>query len=101
MDKIVKNSKALDLKRAEAKKKAEEKARKENKELAEKFEKNEKKRNEKIQRKFNEKRRHERMVFQNDQKHYFEQRNMSMTRKREEDDEVNKALFKFEEHMRK
>ena len=41
------------------------------------------------------------MVFQNDQKHYFEQRNMSMTRKREEDDEVNKALVKFEEHMRK
>jgi hypothetical protein len=51
--------------------------------------------------KLHEKRRHEKIVFQNDQKHYYEQRNMSMTRKREEDDEVDKALVRFEEHMRK
>lgn len=42
---------------------------------------------------------HERLVYDNDQKHYFDKRHMSMTRKKEEDVEVNTALTKFEKTM--
>lgn len=36
------------------------------------------------------------MVYENDQKHFFEKRNMSMTRQIGEDENVSKALEEFE-----
>jgi hypothetical protein len=42
---------------------------------------------------------HEKLVYENDQKYFFNTRHMSMTKKREEDDEVNSALEKFERTM--
>lgn len=39
------------------------------------------------------------MIYQSDQKHYFEQRNLSMSRKKDDDDEVFRKLVEFDIKM--
>lgn len=100
-EKEIKKARAWEAKRLEARQKAESLAKQKDKELTEKFKTNEKKRSATLQKKIDEKRNHEKLVYENDQKHYFEIRNKSLTRKLEEDDEVNKALEEFENKMEK
>lgn len=49
--------------------------------------------------KYDDKRRFERQMYENDQKSYFDKRNLSLTRQRDEDEEVSKALEEFERNM--
>lgn len=67
--------------------------------MNEKYFSAEKKRKEKLQKLLDEKRKRERLLYERDQKEYFERRNLSMTRKKEEDQEVSKALEDFERNM--
>ena len=95
----IKKAKAWEEKRIQARQNAELLIKKRDKELTETFKSNEKKRSATLQKRTEDKKKHQKMVYENDQKHYFEIRNMSLTRKLEEDDEVNKALEEFEEKM--
>lgn len=82
-----------------AKLRAEEEARKRESDLYKKFKKKEKRRTELIQKKLEERNKQERLMYENDQKHYMNLKNSSMTRKKEEDEEVDKALEQFEKKM--
>jgi len=78
----------------------EEKLRKEReREMNKKYQEAERNRMLAQKRKLNEQRLQQKNVFDNDQKHYFAQRNLSVTRQKEDDEEVKRKLEEFERSM--
>jgi hypothetical protein len=69
------------------------------KDLLSKFKEAEKKRMRSKKMKLDEERAHIKHMYEEDQKKYFEQRNMSVTRKKQEDEEVESKLREFDRSM--
>lgn len=82
-----------------AKEKEERDRREKEKDVEKKFKEKERKVQSISKNRMDEKRQRERSIYENDQKHYMQQRNMSLTRKKDDDDEVLKKLIEFDVKM--